>query len=281
MTRKVGLVVDSTFGLDETLVKTEKIIVTPLKVVIESEEYIDGQINPDLVVKALQEKKQVKTSQPSPDLFVKAYEKQLETYDEVLCLTLSKTLSGTVNSATLAKTILNSDKVFVVDTESTINGSGYLAEKVLEYLNEGHSASEALSYLEQLKEQGSLIFTVDNLQTLHLNGRLSKVSAVIGNILKIKPILRFRRGVLDVEHKVRSFNNVLLYLIKQVEGLLEYGKDVVVRIAYVDRSTEAKQLEHEIYQLGDKVHVKITGVISPVVSAHVGLGGLGIYLAYE
>jgi len=70
-------------------------------------------------------------------------------------------------------------------------------------------------------------------------------------------------------------------LIKQVEGLLEYGKDVVVRIAYVDRSTEAKQLEHEIYQLGDKVHVKITGVISPVVSAHVGLGGLGIYLAYE
>ncbi|MFA5471105.1 MAG: DegV family protein [Acholeplasmataceae bacterium] len=281
MTRKVGLVVDSTFGLDETLVKTEKITVAPLKVVIESEEYIDGQINPDLVVKALQEKKQVKTSQPSPDLFVKAYEKQLETYDEVLCLTLSKTLSGTVNSATLAKTILNSDKVFVVDTESTINGSGYLAEKVLEYLNEGHSASEALSYLEQLKEQGSLIFTVDNLQTLHLNGRLSKVSAVIGNILKIKPILRFRRGVLDVEHKVRSFNNVLLYLIKQVEGLLEYGKDVVVRIAYVDRSTEAKQLEHEIYQLGDKVHVKITGVISPVVSAHVGLGGLGIYLAYE
>lgn len=281
MTRKVGLVVDSTFGLDETLVKTEKITVAPLKVVIESEEYIDGQINPDLVVKALQEKKQVKTSQPSPDLFVKAYEKQLETYDEVLCLTLSKTLSGTINSATLAKTILNSDKVFVVDTESTINGSGYLAEKVLEYLNEGHSASEALSYLEQLKEQGSLIFTVDNLQTLHLNGRLSKVSAVIGNILKIKPILRFRRGVLDVEHKVRSFNNVLLYLIKQVEGLLEYGKDVVVRIAYVDRSTEAKQLEHEIYQLGDKVHVKITGVISPVVSAHVGLGGLGIYLAYE
>jgi len=170
MTRKVGLVVDSTFGLDETLVKTEKITVAPLKVVIESEEYIDGQINPDLVVKALQEKKQVKTSQPSPDLFVKAYEKQLETYDEVLCLTLSKTLSGTVNSATLAKTILNSDKVFVVDTESTINGSGYLAEKVLEYLNEGHSASEALSYLEQLKEQGSLIFTVDNLQTLHLNG---------------------------------------------------------------------------------------------------------------
>lgn len=281
MTRKVGLVVDSTFGLDDKLVKSENITVVPLKVVIDSEEFIDGQINPDLVVKALQDKKQVKTSQPSPDSFVKAYEEQLKNYDEVLCLTLSKSLSGTINSATLAKTILDSDKVIVVDTESTINGSGYLAEKVLEYLNEDHSASEAVSYLDQLKEQGSLVFTVDNLQTLYLNGRLSKVSAVIGNILKIKPILRFRRGVLDVEHKARSFNNVMIYLVKQVEGLLAYGKDVVVRIAYVDRSTEAKQLEQEIYQLGDKVHVKITGIISPVISAHVGLGGLGIYLAYE
>ncbi len=281
MTRKVGLVVDSTFGLDEKLVKSENITVAPLKVIIDSQEYVDGTIDPDIVVKALQNKKQVKTSQPSPDIFKSAFEQQLKTYDEVICLTLSKSLSGTLNSATLAKTILDSKKVFVLDTESTINGSGYLAEKIIEYLNQGHTASEAVTYLEQLKDQGSLVFTVDNLQTLHLNGRLSKVSAMIGNILKIKPILRFRRGVLDVEHKVRSFNNVLIYLVKQVESLLELGKNVVVRIAYVDRSTEAKQLEHEVYQLSDKISVKITGIISPVVSAHVGLGGLGIYLAYE
>jgi len=281
MKRTVGLVVDSTFGLDEKFVKAENIIVVPLKVLIEDQEYVDGKIDPEIVVKAMQEKKQVKTSQPSPDMFKAAFEKQLESYDEVLCLTLSKTLSGTINSANLAKTILEHPKVVVVDTESTINGSGYLAEKVVAYLNEGRSASEAVSYLDQLKDQGSLIFTVDNLQTLHLNGRLGKMSAFIGNILKIKPILRFKRGVLDVEHKVRSFNNVMLYLKKQVETMLEFGKDVVIRIAYVDRATEAKELEHELFQLGDKVHVKLTGIISPVISAHVGLGGLGIYLSYE
>ena len=281
MKKTVGLVVDSTFGLDDKFVKEEDIIVVPLKVMIDDQEFVDGKLDPNAVVKAMQEKKQVKTSQPSPDLFKAAYEKHLEKYDEVLCLTLSKTLSGTINSAGLAKTILDHPKVVVVDTESTINGSGYLAEKVAEYINEGHTASEAVSYLDDLKEKGSLIFTVDNLQTLHLNGRLGKMSAFIGNILKIKPILRFRRGVLDVEHKVRSFHNVILYLKKQVEMMLEYGKDVVVRIAYVDRATEAKELEHELFQLGDKVHVKLTGVISPIISAHVGLGGLGIYLAYE
>ena len=281
MARKVGLVVDSTFGLDQVLVDKENISVVPLKVIIDEVEYIDGTIKPSVVVEALRNKKHVKTSQPSPETFIYAYEQQLKTYDEVIVMTLSKTLSGTVNSANLAKTIFDNNHVAVVDTESTINGSGYLAEKMVEYLNEGHTASEGLDYLEKLKSQGSLVFTVDNLQTLYLNGRLSRVSAVIGNILKIKPILRFKRGVLDVEHKARSFNNVMLYLIKQVETLLDYSKDVVVRIAYVDRSTEAKQLEHEIYQLSDKIKVKLTGVISPVISAHVGLGGLGIYLAYE
>lgn len=281
MERKVGIVVDSTFGLDSSWIKKENITVVPLKVIIDQDEYTDGDMDPSIVVKALQEKKHVKTAQPAPELFKAAFEEQLKKYDEVICMTISKTLSGTINSASLAKTILENEKVFVVDTESNINGAAYLAEKVCEFLNKGHSANEALAYLSQLKQQGSLVFTVDNLQTLYLNGRLSRVSAFIGNMLKIKPILRFRLGVLEVEHKARSFTNVMIYLVKQVEMLLEHGKDVIVRIAYVDRSTEAKQLEHEVHQLSDRVKVKITGVISPVVSAHVGLGGLGIYLAYE
>ena len=71
------------------------------------------------------------------------------------------------------------------------------------------------------------------------------------------------------------------YLVSETKKLMTYGKKVIVRIAFVDRSIEAKELEHDIYQLGDQISVMLTGVISPVVSAHVGLGGLGVYLAYE
>jgi DegV family protein with EDD domain len=280
MNRKVGLVVDSTFGLDQKFIKENQISVVPLKVIIDDKEYIDGEINPDLVVAALREGKHVKTSQPAPELFIKAYEEQLKTFSSVICLTISKTLSGTVNSATLGQTILDNKNIYVVDTETTINGGQYLSEKMIEFLNEGHQATEALTYLEELKDKGSLVFTIDNLQTLVKNGRIGKISAMIGNVLKIKPILRFRKGVLDLEHKVRSFKNVMLYLTDEVKKMLNYG-NVVVYIAYVDRSVEAKELEHEIFQLGDHVTTKITGVISPVVSAHVGLGGLGIYLTNE
>lgn len=280
MKRNVGLVVDSTFGLPEAFVKEHGITVVPLKVIIGTDEFIDGQMDPDFVVKALQEGIQVKTSQPSPESFIQAYEEQLKKYPDVLCLTLSKSLSGTYNSATLAQTISENPHVFVIDSETTIHGGIYLVEELMKFFAEGHTVQEGLVYLETLKDKGSLIFTVDNLQTLVKNGRLSKVQGFIGNVLKIKPILRFRRGVLEVEHKVRSFKNVVLYLLDEVKKMLPLGK-VAVYIAYVDRSVEAKELEHEIFQLSDQLRVRITGVISPVVSAHVGLGGLGIYLTNE
>ncbi len=280
MQRKVGIVVDSTFGLDPKYVKDNQIIVVPLNVLIDNKEYIDGEIHPDVVVDALQNKKTVKTSQPAPELFLKAFEDQLKRYEDVICMTISKSLSGTINSANLAKTLVESEHVYIEDTESNINGAAYLAEKLIEYLDEGHSVQEGLRYLSELKEKGSLVFTVDNLQQLVTNGRLSRIQGFIGNILKIKPILRFSRGVLAVEAKVRSFDNVVLYLLNETKKLMVFGK-VVVRIAYVDRSTEAKILEHELFQLGENVTIKITGVISPVVSAHVGLGGLGIYITNE
>jgi DegV family protein with EDD domain len=280
MQRKVGIVVDSTFGLDPKYVKDNQIIVVPLNVLIDNKEYIDGEIHPDIVVDALQNKKTVKTSQPAPELFLKAFEDQLKRYEDVICMTISKSLSGTINSANLAKTLVESEHVYVEDTESNINGAAYLAEKLIEYLDEGHSVQKGLLHLAELKEKGSLVFTVDNLQQLVTNGRLSRIQGFIGNILKIKPILRFSRGVLAVEAKVRSFDNVVLYLLNETKKLMVFGK-VVVRIAYVDRSTEAKILEHELFQFGENVTIKITGVISPVVSAHVGLGGLGIYITNE
>lgn len=280
MKRTVGLVVDSTFGLDSKYVKENNISVVALKVIIDGKEFIDGQLAPNQVVDALKSKKSIKTSQPSPEHFMQAYEKQLINYDDVICLTIAKSLSGTNNSANLGKTIMENNKIHVVDSETNINGGMYLTEKLIEFLDEGHNVQDALVYLEELKNKGSLIFTVDNLQTLVANGRLGRVQATIGNILKIKPILRFRKGVLDLEHKVRSSKNVMLYLVNEAKKLMDFGK-VVVRIAYVDQSAQAKELQHEIFQLGENVDVKITGVISPVVSAHVGLGGLGIYLAYE
>lgn len=280
MKRTVGLIVDSTFGMDKAYAKAENITIVPLKVLIGNDEYIDGTFDPQIAIDAMRDEVQIKTSQPSPEVFMEAFRGQLELYDDVLCLTLSQSLSGTFNSASLAKTIFENPHVYVVDTETTISGGTYLAQKMVEFFDNNQNITQGLAYLEELKEKGSLIFTVDNLQTLVRNGRLGKVSAFIGNILKVKPILRFRRGVLELEHKVRSQQNVLLYIINEVKKMLEDNLVEVV-IDFVDLSVSAKELEHAIYNLGDRVKVRLAGIVSPVISAHIGLGGLGVYLTYQ
>lgn len=281
MKRKVGLVVDSTFRLHPDFVKKEQISIVPLKVIIDGHEYVDGEFQPEQIIDALKKKQQIMTSQPSPEAFKEAFNEQLKHFDEVLCLTLAKTLSGTYNSATLAKTILDTDKIVVLDTETISLQGYYLIEKSLELLNNGATIQETIQMIQQLKDQGHILFTIDNLSTLQRSGRISKFSSYLGNILKIKPVLIFKDGIIDVIHRSRGFNSVMSYLKKQIQALLNLRKKVIVYIGYIDRSVEAKALEHEIYQLDENIEIRILGTISPVISAHLGLGGLGIYLGYE
>jgi DegV family protein with EDD domain len=275
--RKTGLVVDSTFGLDPAYAKAHGITVVPLHVYIDGEPYVDGQIDPDLVVKALHDKKDVKTSQPTPETFIDAFKAQLETYDSVLCLTLSKTLSGTFNSAMLASEQMNDPRVVVLDSETTICGGEYLAEHAIDLFSDGVSFEEGVHLMKKAIKDGYLLFTVDNLQTLARNGRLGRVSALIGNIMKVKPILRFKDNILELEHKVRSFQNVMLYLIDAAKALFDQG-NTVIRVAYVDQKDMAERLIEDMKKAISGINVKLSGIISPVIAAHVGLGGLGIYL---
>ena len=86
-----------------------------------------------------------------------------------------------------------------------------------------------------------MIFTVDDLMVLVRNGRLSKIQAMIGNILKVKPILRFAQGKLDVEHKVRTSDNVIKYLVSEVAKLAAKGK-TAVRVSYTTTGDLAEKV---------------------------------------
>ncbi len=123
-----------------------------------------------------------------------------------------------------------------------------------------------------------MLFTVDNLKTLVKNGRLSKIQGMIGNILKIKPILSFKQGVLEVAKKVRSKLGAIDYITSFVEDNCSSDLKTEVRIEYIDEDEGALTLKERIEKLGRNIKVTITGVISPVISAHVGLGALGVYL---
>lgn len=272
--RKIGFVIDSTFGY-----KGKFASIVPLKVIIDNKEYVDGTIGEGILVDALKNNKSITTSQPSPNLFVQAFEDELEKYDHVICLTVSKTLSGTFNSANLAKDISEKENITIIDTETVTEGALYIFEELLKLAEEGKSLEEVLGEFKRIKANGSIIFSVDDLSTLVKGGRLGKISGIIGSLLRIKPILRFKEGVLTVETKVRGLMSAFKYILDQAKVLVEHS-NIVVRITYVDNRGYADQIYEMFKELNnEKIDVKIGGTLSPVVAAHIGLGGMGIYLA--
>jgi len=272
--KKIGFVVDSTFGNVGDMAK-----VVPLNVYIDNKEYIDGTFDNNLIVDALKNDLEVKTSQPSPNLFLMAFEEALEEYDHVICLTISKTLSGTINSAILAKGMLeDEERVTVIDTKTVNLGSSYILEEAYKKANDNYSLKDVLNYIDELILKGSIIFSVDDLDTLVKGGRLSKINAFIGNIFKIKPILRFKEGVLNVEARVRGLMGVFRHILKQVEEMFSSEK-ITVRVTYVDNLDYANNMKERIENLNHKnLSVQITEQLTAAVAAHIGLGGMGIYL---
>lgn len=280
---KIGLIVDSTFTISEELAKKHDISIIPLTVFVDGQPHLDGTITIKQLEQAFLEDKDFKTSQPTPESYVKAYEEQLKKYDELLVLTLAKNLSGTFNSATLARETLDQpERVTIVDTESTGAGGLYFVESVLAKLKKEVAMSELVALCEDIKTRGFFFITVDDLKYLIKGGRITKTKAFIGNLLKKKPVLKFKDGKLALEQTVRSFIGVKDYIFEQSKGLLEATKKkLTVYINYVNDIERAQSLKEKLSELGNEVKIQIVGLVSPVVSAHVGLGALGIYLVTE
>lgn len=276
---KIGFIIDSTLNINNEEAKQLGIIKVPLKVIIDGVEYVDGNFDFNYVIKGLQDKKMIRTSQPSPDQFIQAInDLRQKGFKHVIILTLSQTLSGTFNSANLAKSMLeNKEGVYVIDTQSTISGGAYIVKEAHKFAASNKSIEEVLKNIETNINRGSLIFTVDNLSVLVKNGRLSRVSGLIGNVLRIKPILRFALGELVVEHKARGNERVIEYIVNEVKKVAHKDK-VVVKIEYVDFKEQAHEVLKVIKENYPNVEVELTGRISPVVAAHVGLGALGLYI---
>lgn len=280
--KKIGIVVDSTFKLDKDFQEKEAIEVVYLDIIVDNQVFKDGEVSNETIYEAMSRNKKVTTTQPTPARFKDAFDKLLnEGYEHVICLTISASLSGTNNSANLAKSMLDDPtRVTVIDTRTAICGSEYIAESLVQLRSQETEINVILEKLEQKMAQGSVIFTVDDLGILVKSGRLSKLSGMIGNLLKIKPILRFDQGKLEVEHKVRSSDNVIKYLVQEVGKLQEKAK-TIVKIAYTTTSDLGLQLEKEIKAKFNDVKVSFSGKISAVVAVHVGSAGLGIYLTNE
>lgn len=153
----------------------------------------------------------VKTSQPDPEQYEKLWTKLIEQGHDILHVELSSGLSGAVNSALIAKSIVEEKykdaKIHVVDSKTGSCGIGLLLDKMYKFKETCNDVDKAFEYAEKLVPNINVIFAVENLDQLIKGGRVSKVAGSIGKILNIVPILHVNNdGKLENIRKARGLN---------------------------------------------------------------------------
>lgn len=274
----IKIVTDSTSDIPKHLVDRHGIIVLPLTVHFGHEEFRDGvDITSDEFFKKLVSNQVLPTtSQIAPAVFKEVYERELKNGNSIISIHISSELSGTYQSAVIARETLKNDKnVSVIDSRSTTLSLGMMVLKAAELAESGLSYEQIVEEIEKYKREVKLLIVVDTLDYLRKGGRLSGAQAVLGNMLNIKPVLTIEDGKVVVIDKVRGDKKAqkrIIELLKEMSNDISGQAIGVANAACPETADEIKQLVKEEFGSTEFIEANVGSVIG----THVGPGAYGI-----
>ena len=282
--RRVSVVVDSSCDLPDELADRHGIILVPLQVIEGERAYLDRLeiSSTELYSRMRQETTPFTTSQPAPGAFQHAFSDALAHGDDVVALTLSGGLSGTLASATAAARDPAFARVRVVDSRTTSLGLGLLALYAAELAEAGVAAAAIETALGQVRARSGLLFTLDTFEYLARSGRIGRARAWIGEWLRLKPILELSLdGLVTPLDRVRGREALVPRVLEHLERrLTPRPQRVRFGVAHADAPTVAARLAEEIARRFDGAEC----LIQPVTAAlgvHTGPGAWGVFYQVE
>ncbi len=283
---KTAIVTDSNSGITQKEAEQMGISVVPMPVLIDGELYYeDITLTQEQFYQKLKSDAQVSTSQPNPIDVGDIWDKVLKDYDELVYIPMSSGLSETCNTLShYAETEERfKNKVFVVDNQRISITQRQSVIDGLELAKEGKSGKEIAEWLLNTKMTSSIYIMVDTLKYLKKGGRLTPAVAMIGTLLKIKPVLQIQGFKLDQYAKVRKLADAKTTMINAIKKDLETRfKDQVaagkmqLAIAHTENFEEAKKFKEEINDAIPNLEVKYVDPLSLSVSCHIGPGALAV-----
>jgi DegV family protein with EDD domain len=251
--------------------------VIPLRVNFGEETYTQG---PDFThadfYRMVNEKRIIpKTSLPSPGQVAAFYRSIARPGDTILSLHISSKLSGTFATVqAAAQELAGQYNILVFDTGAGSVAQGFMAREARLLERAGQPVSAILKRLESIREQLTLLFTLDNLEFAYLSGRINALQNMLSSLLQVKPIVVLRDGMLEIGDKVRTRHRALD---KIIDMACKQLGDRLVNIAVVhaaDPSMAQEILEKVRAVL--RIHEALISDLAIPVAANLGPGTIGI-----
>ena len=279
----IKVVTDSNSGITQAQAKELGIFVLPMPFLIDGEEYFeDINLTQQAFYEHLHGEAAVSTSQPSALNVTELWDELLSDGSDIVHIPMSSGLSETCHAAqNLAKNY--GGRVQVVDNQRISVTLKQSALDALTLAKQGKSAEEIKTILEGMRHDSSIYIALDTLKYLKKGGRLTPAAALIGTILKIKPVLQIQGGKLDAFKKVHSLKQAKQEMIAAVrrdlstrfKPYLEAG-EMTLSIAHTDNAAEAEIFRTELEATFPEIPVSFVDPLSLSVSCHIGPGALAV-----
>ncbi|NLM04460.1 MAG: DegV family protein [Clostridiales bacterium] len=274
----IKILTDSTSYIDESIREDLDIKVVSLSVEFDDITFKEMEIDNESFYKMMEEKGIPQSSQPPLGDLYSEMENIVKEGHDLVCVFLSSDMSGTYSSAHMAKNIVlekyPNANIEIIDSRSNCMQLGFAAISAAIAAREGKTLKDIKEIVVKNIKRSRFLFIPDNLDYLQKGGRIGKASSIIGNLLKIIPILTVEDGVTTVFKKVRTKKNAIETMVKQtLQDIKDLGLgDIVVH--HINCINEAKILAQQLKEVLN-VDIKIQD-IGPVIGLHVGPGAIGI-----
>ncbi|MCL2045672.1 MAG: DegV family protein [Oscillospiraceae bacterium] len=222
------------------------------------------------------------TALANVETFTEVFTDHAQKGKAILAITLSGELSGTYQNGVIARNDVKSQypdaEIYVVDSINAAGGAGVVTALAVEKRSEGLTAGQTAAWLEEKKHSCIALFTVDDLMHLHRGGRLSKLSAIAGSIIGIKPLLNVAPdGSLKLKDRARGRSNSINTLFSQMQRSLNPDTKLnYVIISHSDCYDDAKKLA-DLIENAYEVNNLMVEMMGPVIGTHVGPGAIALF----
>lgn len=274
----IRIITDSASDMENEELEKYSIEKIPLSVSFGEKNYLDGvDLFKDEFYRLLKSEREFpKTSQPSPDAFLEIFKEAEAAGDSVIAILVSAALSGTVQSAQLAKELSGYDDIHIIDSRLASGGEKILTIYAASLRDKGYAAPAIASEVEKLRDRSRLAAGLDTLEYLCKGGRLSRTAAGIGTLANIKPIIKLTaEGSVVLADKCMGHKSMVKRLMKYPENdgidyrfpiCFLYSKDRENCDEFMDKMKSAG------YDLSNSCVVNI----GPTIGSHIGTGAIGI-----